>query len=59
MLAKVEGIGNASVSWLVEIGRDYAAARAGLPKDMTLAEIVQFFKQKHPANMQRKNVAQS
>jgi len=57
LLAKVEGIGNASVSRLVEIVRDYTAARVGLPPDVTLAEISQFYKQKHPANMQRKTVA--
>ena len=58
LLAKNEGIGNASVSRLVEIVRDYAAARVGLPAGVTLAEIAQFYKQKHPANMQRKSVAE-
>ena len=57
-LAKIEGIGNASVSRLVEIVRDYANARAGLPKGVTLAETVEFFKQKHPINMPRKTVAE-
>ena len=58
LLAKNEGIGNASVPRLVEIVRDYAIARAGLPKDVTLAEMGQFYKQKHPANMPRKTVAE-
>lgn len=56
-LAKTEGIGNSNVSRLVEIVRDYATARTDLPKDVTLAETVQFYKQKHPANMKRKTVA--
>jgi len=58
LLAKNEGIGNASASRLVEIVRDYAFARAGLPKDVTLAEMGQFYKQKHPSNMPRKTVAE-
>src|SRR5277367_939868 len=58
LLAKNEGIGNASVSRLVEIVRDYTAARAGLPKDVTLAELSQFYKQKHPANLKRKTVSE-
>jgi len=58
LLAKNEGIGNATVSRLVEIVRDNAIARAGLPKDVTLAEMAQFSKQKHPANMPRKTVAE-
>ena len=58
LLAKNEGIGHASASRLVEIVRDYTAARTGLPPDVTLAEISQFYKQKHPANMQRKSVAE-
>lgn len=58
LLAKNEGIGNASVPRLVEIVRDYATARAGMPTEVTLAEIVQFYKQKHPANMPRKTVAE-
>ncbi|HEX7619373.1 MAG TPA: hypothetical protein VF480_11730, partial [Verrucomicrobiae bacterium] len=41
LLAKNEGIGNATVSRLVEIVRDNAIARAGLPKDVTLAEMAQ------------------
>ena len=58
LLAKNEGIGNASASRLVEIVRDYATARAGLPPGVTLAETAQFYKQKHPANMPRKSVAE-
>ena len=58
LLAKNEGIGNASVSRLVEIVRDYAAARVGLPPGVTLAEMGLFYKQKHPANMPRKTVAE-
>lgn len=57
-LARIEGVGNATVSRLVEIVGDYATARADLPKDVTLAETVQFFKQKHPINMPRKTVAE-
>jgi integrase len=58
LLAKSEGVGNTSVSRLVEIVRDYTAARVGLPPDVTQAEISQFYKQKHPANMPRKIVAE-
>jgi integrase len=58
LLAKNEGIGNANAARLVEIVRDYAIARAGLPKGVTLAEMGQFYKQKHPANMPRKTVAE-
>ena len=58
LLAKNEGIGNASAARLVEIVRDYATARAGLPQGVTLAEMAQFYKQKHPANMPRKTVAE-
>ena len=58
LLARNEGIGNASASRLVEIVRDYATARAGLPSGVTLAETAQFYKQKHPANMPRKTVAE-
>src|ERR1035441_7278042 len=56
LLAKNEGIGNASVSRLVEIVRDYTTARASLPSGVTLAETAQFYKQKHPSNMSRKTV---
>lgn len=59
LLAKNEGIGNASVSRLVEIVRDNATARANLPSGVTLAETAQFYKQKHPANMPRKTVAEA
>ena len=45
LLAKNEGIGNASVSRLVEIVRDYTAARVALPSGVMLAEISQFYKQ--------------
>jgi integrase len=58
LLAKTEGIGSASVARLVEIVRDYATARAGLPSGVTLAETGQFYKQKHPSNMPRKTVAE-
>jgi integrase len=58
LLAKIEGSSHASASRLIEIVRDYAAAHAGLPKDVTLAEAAQFYKQKHPANMQRKSVVE-
>lgn len=59
LLAKNEGIGNASVSRLVEIVRDNATARANLPSGVTLAETAQFYKQKHPANMPIKTVAEA
>lgn len=59
LLAKNEGIGNASVSRLVEIVRDNATARANLPSGVTLAETAQFYKQEHPANMPRKTVAEA
>ncbi len=58
LLASNEGIGNASVPRLVEIVRDYATARAGLRAGVTLAETVQFYNQKHPANMPRKTVSE-
>jgi integrase len=58
LLAKNEGIGNASASRLVEIVRDYATARANLSKGVTLAETALFYKQKHPANMPRRTVAE-
>lgn len=58
LLGRNEGIGNASASRLVEIVRDYTAARANLPAGVTLAEVAQFYKQKHPANMLRKTVAE-
>jgi len=58
LLAKNEGIGSASVARLVEIVRDYATARAGLPSGVTLAETAQFYKLKHPSNMPRKTVAE-
>jgi integrase len=58
LLAKNEGIGNASAARLVEIVRDHATARASLPQSVTLAEAAQFYKQKHPANMPRKTVAE-
>jgi len=57
-LAKTEGLGNATVSRLIDIVRDYAAARADLPAGVTLAETAQFYQQKHPANMPRKSVAE-
>jgi hypothetical protein len=58
LLAENEGIGNADPSRLVEIVRDYATARASLPSGVTLAETAQFYKEKHPANMPRKAVAE-
>ena len=58
LLAKNEGIGYASASRLIEIVRDYATARASLPPGVTLAETALFYKQKHPANMARKTVAE-
>lgn len=58
LLAQTEGTGNATAPRLVEIVRDYATARAGLPKDVTLAEAAQFYKAKHPANQLRKIVAE-
>ena len=58
LLGRNEGIGNASASRLVEIVRDYTTARANLPAGVTLAECAQFYKQKHPANMLRKTVAE-
>ena len=59
LLAKHEGAGNASAARLVDIVRDYAAARETLPQGVTLAEIAQFYKQKRPANMPRKTVAEA
>ena len=58
LLAKNEGVSNASAARLVDIVRDYATARETLPKGVTLTETAQFYKQKHPANMLRKTVAE-
>ncbi|HVY68622.1 MAG TPA: tyrosine-type recombinase/integrase [Verrucomicrobiae bacterium] len=58
LLSETEGPGNATAPRLVEIVRDYAAARAGLPPGVTLAETTLFYQQKHPANMRRKSVAE-
>ncbi|MGA2029407.1 MAG: site-specific integrase [Verrucomicrobiota bacterium] len=58
LLAKNEGIGNASAARLVEIVRDYTTARASLLPGVTLTEAMQFYKQKHPSNMPRKIVAE-
>lgn len=57
-LAKAEGTGSARASRIVEIVRDYAAAAASLPKGATLGEAVRFYAARHPANMQRKTVAE-
>lgn len=57
-LGRTEGVGHANVGRLVEILRDYASARANLPQGVTLTETAQFYKQKHPANMPRKTVAE-
>ena len=58
LLARNEGIGNASAARLVEIVRDYATALASLPPSVTLTETAQFYKQKHPTGMARKTVAE-
>lgn len=58
LLARAEGIGNATASRLVEVVRDYATARAGLPQGVTLAETAQFYRHKHPDNLVRKTVAE-
>jgi integrase len=58
LLARNEGHANASVSRLVEIVRDHATARASLLAGVTLTDAAQFYKQKHPANMPRKTVAE-
>ena len=58
LLAKDESIGSASASRLLEIVPDYATARASLPDGVTPTETAQFYKQKHPANMPRKTVAE-
>lgn len=58
LLAKVDGLASARASRLVEIIRDYASARSLVPKEITLTEIAQFYKQRHPANIPRKSVAE-
>ena len=58
LLARNEGIGNASASRLVEIVRDHTTVRAILPEGVTLVEAAQFYKQKHPANMPRRTVSE-
>lgn len=57
-LAKADGSDNATIPRLIEIVRDYTAARVALPKGTTLAEAAKFFAQRHPANMPRKTVAE-
>lgn len=59
LLARNEGSGNASFTRLLEIVRDYSAARVALPAGATLAEAVQFFATRHPANMPRRTVAET
>ena len=57
-LAKADGSGNATIPRLIEIVRDYTAARVALPKGATLAEAAKFFAQRHPSNMPRKTVTE-
>ncbi len=57
-LAKADGSDNATISRLIEVVRDYTAARVALPKGATLAEAAKFFAHRHPANMPRKTVAE-
>lgn len=59
MLSKVDGPANATVARLIEIVRDYAAARPYISKDVTFVEMAQFHKLKHPANMTRKTVTEA
>jgi integrase len=58
LLAKVEGTGNASVSRLIEIVRDYATAKPFVKKGVTFTDMAQFYDQKHPTNAPRKTVAE-
>lgn len=58
LLSKTDGVSHTSVARLVEIVRDYAAARVHLPQGVTLAETAHFYKHKHPANMPRKTVSE-
>lgn len=57
-LAKADGSLYATIPGLIEVVRDYTAARVALPKGATLAEAAQFFAQRHPANIPRKTVAE-
>ena len=57
-LGKADGSDNATIPRLIEIVRDYTAARVALPKGATLTEAAQFFAERHPANMPRKTVAE-
>lgn len=57
-LAKVDGPDQATVAKLTEIVRDYAAARAALPKSATLAEAAKDFAKRHPDNVPHKTVAE-
>jgi hypothetical protein len=57
-LAKAEGTSNAQPARLIELVKEYSAARALLPKGAALAEAAQFFAQRHPANAPRKTVAE-
>lgn len=58
LLSKTDGVSSTSVARLVEIVRDYAAARVHVPKDVTFSEIALFYKHKHPTNVPRKTVAE-
>lgn len=57
-LAKAEGSANATIPRLIEVVRDYTAARVALPSGSTLAEAAKFYAERHPANMPRKTVAE-
>ena len=58
LLSKTDGASHTSVARLIEIMRDYTAARMHLPQGVTFSEAALFYKQKHPANMPRKSLAE-
>jgi len=57
-LAKAEGTGATSPARLIELIKEYSAARILLPKGTALPETARFFSERHPANAPRKTVAE-
>lgn len=57
-LAKAEGTGNARPPRLIEMVREYTAARSVLPPGIHLAEAAQFFAARHPASAPRRSVSE-
>lgn len=58
-LARAEGTGHATPERLVELVREYAAARAALPAGTTLLDAAKEFAARHPADQARITVAEA